>query len=337
MMIDITGDMMMGVLALVCLVALIVAFRMGARVFYRAAVPFTLALFLSLAGLTCWGENGFSIPAYSLMLIFPLLAVELLALNGVMVLIRDGRVSAASGAPIAGAFAIAVLYTLVPQAVEAADNAVVDAVVNLFAFEALWLSFALVALSLCSFAYRIAGREMVPDRKHPYRFILVHGAALSGTRPSPLLMGRLDSAYTMWERQGRRGTIVVSGGQGADEAASEASVMSDYLRDRGVPKKSLALEDASRTTRENLELSRSVMDRLAGGQPYRVLLVTSDFHALRCVNLARTMGIDADVMGSATQRDTWLRSIIREFGAMVVRYPWTFAFVAVCWVLLLIL
>lgn len=336
-MIDITKEMIMGPMALICLVGLIVAFRMGARVFHRAAVPFALALFLSLVGLTCRGENGFAIPAYSLMLVFPLIAVELLALNGVMLLIRDGHVTALSGAPIAGAFAIAILYTLVPQAVDAANSAVIDAVVNLFALEGLWVSFALTALCLCSLAYRVAGREMVPDRAHPFDFILVHGAALAGTRPSPLLMGRLDSAYTMWERQGRRGTIVVSGGQGADEVASEASVMCDYLRDRGVPTKSLAIEDASRTTRENLELSRDVMDRLAGGQPYRVLLVTSDFHALRCVNLARTMGIDADVMGSATQRDTWLRSIIREFGAMVVRCPWTFAFVAACWALLLIL
>lgn len=333
-MIDITKEMILGPAALVCLVGLIVAFRMGARVFYRAAVPFALALFLSLVGLTCWGENGFAIPAYSLMLVFPLIAVELLALNGVMLLIRDGHVTALSGAPIAGAFAIAILYTLVPQAVDAADNAVVDAVVNLFALEGLWASFALAALCLCSLAYRVAGREMVPDRAHPFDFILVHGAALAGTRPSPLLMDRLDSAYTLWERQGRQGVIVVSGGQGSDEVASEASVMHSYLRDRGVPEEQLADEDRSTTTRENLELSRAIMDGLATGSPYRVALVSSDFHVFRCLYLARRMGLDAEVMGSATRRDTWLRSIVREFGAVLADNLWTFVPVAALWAVL---
>ncbi|MDM8300237.1 YdcF family protein [Collinsella tanakaei] len=331
-MIDITKEMILGPVALICLVGLIVAFRMGARVFHRAAVPFALALFLSLVGLTCWGENGFAIPAYSLMLVFPLIAVELLALNGVMLLIRDGHVTALSGAPIAGAFAIAILYTLVPQAVDAANSAVIDAVVNLFALEGLWVSFALTALCLCSLAYRVAGREMVPDRAHPFDFILVHGAALAGARPSPLLMDRLDSAYTLWERQDRQGVIVVSGGQGSDEVASEASVMHSYLRDRGVPEEQLADEDRSTTTRENLELSRTIMDGLATGSPYRVALVSSDFHVFRCLYLARRMGLDAEVMGSATRRDTWLRSIVREFGAVLADNLWTFVPVAAMWV-----
>lgn len=326
----------MGPLALVCLAGLVVAFRIGARAFSRA-VPLVLALFVSLIVLTCWQDGGFAIPSYSLMLVFPLVAVELLALNGVMLLIRDGRVTRISGAPIAGAFVIAFLYTLVPQATAAADNTVVDAAVSLFALEGLWLSFALAALCLCSLAYRVAGREMVPDREHPFDFILVHGAALFGTRPSPLLMDRLDSAYTLWERQGRQGVIVVSGGQGTDEVASEASVMHAYLRDRGVPEEQLVDEDRSATTRENLEFGRAIMDPLAGGLPYRVALVSSDFHMFRCICLARRIGLDVEGMGSATTRDTWVRSIVREFGAVLADNLWTIALVAALWAIGLVL
>ena len=52
--------------------------------------------------------------------------------------------------------------------------------------------------------------------------------------PSILLQDRLDTALDYWEAHPEV-TVVVSGGQGSNEPASEARCMADYLMDGGVP------------------------------------------------------------------------------------------------------
>lgn len=317
--------------------ALVVTFRAGTRVFSRAAVPGALVLFCALTVAVCAAPGGLSLDAGSLMLVFPLVAVELFAMNGVMLMSRDGGIRPVSAVSLAIAVVLALLYTVVSWAAGFAGIPVLSQAVSLVSFVGLWLSFALALVALVGMAYRAVARDAHPDRKDPYRFIVVHGAGIEGTRPSPLLMSRLDCAFTLWERQGKKGTIIVSGGQGPDEVATEARVMRDYLRDRGVPKKQLVEEDRSATTRENLAFSREIMARETSAASYRVALVTSEFHAFRCAYLATGMGMDADAMGAATKGDTWARSIIREFGAVCADFPWTFAVPVVLWAAGLIL
>ncbi|MDN0062738.1 YdcF family protein [Collinsella ihumii] len=325
------------VLAVVALAVLVVTFRMGTRAFGRASVPAALMLFTGLVIATCAAPDGFTVTSGSLMIVFVLVAVELFAMNGVLLISRDGGVRPASAIPLAIAVVLALLFTVVPMVVEGAGNQLVSALLGLISLVGLWMSFSLAMVALASFVYRVAARGAAPDRKNAYKFIVVHGAAIEGTRPSPVLMDRLDCAFTLWERQGKKGTIIVSGGQGSDEELSEARVMHDYLRDRGVPKKQLVEEDRSSTTRENLAFSREVMGGLTTAESYRVALVTSDFHAYRCGYLACRMGLDADVMGATTAGDTWARSIIREFGAVCADFPWTFAVPVVLWAAGLIL
>lgn len=324
--------LMAWLLAAIAAVALMAAFRMGARWLSRAAVPGALVLFLALAVAICAQPGGFALDFGSLMLIFPLAAVELFAMGGVMLLSRDGTVGMGSAASLIIAALLAVLYTAAPAIAGASGIPVVTQAVGLLSFAGLWLSFSLALLALCGAAWRVRTRNMAPGRKHPYRFIVVHGAAISGTRPSQLLMSRLDCAFTLWERQGKKGTVIVSGGKGPDEQVTEAHVMASYLRDRGVPKKSIVEEDRSSTTRENIACAREIMDGISNGASYRALLVTSEFHAFRCAYLAQRAGLDADVAGAATKGDIWARSIIREFGAVTADFPWTYAVVAGAWV-----
>lgn len=325
------------ILAAVSAVALVAVFARGARAVGRASTAIAFALFTGLVLVSCAEPGGFAVPAASPVLLFPLLAVELLALNGVMVLIARGATTNATLVPLGVALALAVVYTVAPGFAEGAGAPAVGKAVDLLALLGLWGSFSLVALAASSAVYRLIGQKIDPGADRAYDFILVHGCALYGTRPSPLLMSRLDCAFNLWQRQGGRGSLVVSGGQGSDEELSEASAMGSYLRDRGVPADRIIEEDRSTTTRENLTCSRELMDRASEGAPYRVALVTSEFHAYRCVCEAVRLGMDADGVGAPSKGDSWLRSIGRELGAVTARHLWTYGAVAALWALGLLL
>lgn len=262
----------------------------------------------------------------ALIVLFPLLASVLLIMNGVIVLRREG-LSLASLLPILLAVFIVALYVSFPLTVDFNGPRWLMAIAGLFVFEGLWFSFTLVALLLYSWLYRTLPRKRV------YDYIIIHGAGLSGDRPTPLLAGRLDKGIELWRRQDKRGRIVVSGGQGADEVVSEAAAMHAYLVRNGVPAEAILDEDRSTTTMENLRYSRDLIDSLAQGSPYRCVVVTSDFHVFRCVEYAHKLGIAADGVGSKTSGWYWPTAFIREFVAITKAHPSPYIGIAILWAL----
>ena len=107
----------------------------------------------------------------------------------------------------------------------------------------------------------------------------------------------------MWEKQGKTGVFVASGGQGSDEVVSEAESMRRYLTEsRHVPADAVLMEDRSTTTMENLRFSKEIMDARSGvqsvpgrrGLAYRCALVTSDYHVFRASEYAHHIGLKAD-------------------------------------------
>jgi len=98
--------------------------------------------------------------------------------------------------------------------------------------------------------------------------------------PSTLLKDRLDKALSYLETFPDM-TVVVSGGQGADEPEAEAKVMFDYLVRHGVKADNILIEDLSFSTWENLENSFAVL--LANGYDVTsdILVVSNGFHLSR--------------------------------------------------------
>lgn len=147
------------------------------------------------------------------------------------------------------------------------------------------------------------------------------GAALSGSRVTPLLAGRLDRAITLRRNASERDDVlmVVSGGRGEDEPVSEAEAMAQYLLDRGISESNIRREDRSTTTRENLVYSR---DLLAADEPLHgsVVVVTNGFHALRAASFARELGLPWQVVGSSTARYYLPTAFLREFAAIIVHH-----------------
>ena len=142
-----------------------------------------------------------------------------------------------------------------------------------------------------------------------YEAIIVLGCQVKkdGT-PNVQLQWRLDAAYDAW--QAKKCTIVVTGGQGADEPAPEGQVMRTYLIGRGVPETDILCDDRSTDTRENIEEAAKLLGEK--GQK-RVLIVTSDYHLPRAIAIAEDQGLTAGGIASETLGGVyWFKNHFRE-------------------------
>ena len=78
-------------------------------------------------------------------------------------------------------------------------------------------------------------------------------------RPSLMLQGRIDAAYDYLTAH-PDAVCIASGGQNGSEPISEALCIRDALVDRGIDPSRILLEDASRSTEENLAFSARLMN-----------------------------------------------------------------------------
>lgn len=148
-----------------------------------------------------------------------------------------------------------------------------------------------------------------PDDPRQADCIIVPGAKVIDGAPSRSLKSRLDRAAELYEA-GMGQAIIVCGGQGHNEAQSEASVMRAYLTQAGIPEERIVMEDQSLNTRQNLRFARAIMQE-RGWQS--AVIATSDFHAARTLATARQEGLTE--VSIAKARYTWpgkYAAVLRE-------------------------
>ena len=145
----------------------------------------------------------------------------------------------------------------------------------------------------------VQGQDSVMTQDETPEFVVVLGAQVQGDEPSLTLKKRLDKTLEFMQEHPDR-TVIVSGGQGPDEAYTEASVMARYLIEHGADASRIIEEDKASNTRENLLFSAKLAEA-AGLDTSRVLIVTSDFHMCRAKYIARTLSMEP--YGQAS--DTW--------------------------------
>lgn len=157
----------------------------------------------------------------------------------------------------------------------------------------------LAVLVLCYGALEgviLLGRRDDAERNAPVMIVL--GCMVWPNGPSPALTRRLDKALEYWQSHPDV-TIVVSGGQGANEPVSEARAMFDYLTAHGVPEEQILMEDASTSTKQNLLYSKALLEHHGYDMANTpVVIVSNDFHLARVRMLARRCGLDADTLGA---------------------------------------
>ena len=123
-------------------------------------------------------------------------------------------------------------------------------------------------------------------------YIIVLGSQVKPSGPAVVTRMRLDKAYE-YASANPETIIIVSGGQGSNEPASEASVMKDYLVGRGINESRIIMEDQSTNTSENLQFCASMNEELTGSS---VGIVSSNFHIFRALAIAKKCGY-TDVTG----------------------------------------
>lgn len=112
------------------------------------------------------------------------------------------------------------------------------------------------------------------------QIMIILGCQVKPWGPSILLQDRLNEALDYLDDHPEM-TVVVSGGQGADEPSTEARAMADYLIDHGFPEEQILLEEASSNTVQNLRYSAALLYEQGYDTTQDVLVVSNGFHLTR--------------------------------------------------------
>lgn len=147
-------------------------------------------------------------------------------------------------------------------------------------------------------------------------YVVILGAKVKpGGIPSLSLKNRLDAAVDYLQKYPAVKAIV-TGGQGADEDRTEASVMADYLIEHRIDKNRILLEDQSTTTYENLLYAKDLLPKNTAS----ITIISNDFHLKRATILAKKLGLQADVVAAPTPKVVNTKSRIRERFAIIKAY-----------------
>ncbi len=169
-------------------------------------------------------------------------------------------------------------------------------------------------------------------------FVIVPGAQVYASGPSLVYRFRLDAAAE-YLKENPDTICIVSGGQGANETATEGEAGREYLVARGIEPERVLAETKAFNTAENIRYSMEIAEASiengavttdesisAGGSAagestpadLKIGVVTNNFHVFRCVYLADKL-TDCEVHGIAAPALPWFlpNNMVREvFGIL---------------------
>lgn len=177
----------------------------------------------------------------------------------------------------------------------------------------------IIVFGLCvfiAFAVFLAVYGNTDNVSYDEEALIVLGCGVHGDYPSTPLVNRLDAALKYSEKN-KDAVIVVSGGQGFQESATEASVMEKYLIQNGCDASRIIKEESAASTYENMKFSKEILDDIYGANKYNVTVLTNDYHVFRAAYLAGRAGFEAT---HAHGKTTWYNiapSYLREVLAVI--------------------
>lgn len=149
----------------------------------------------------------------------------------------------------------------------------------------------------------------------PVDCALVFGAAIGpGNSASPAIMRRVAGAVELL-REGDVDTLVFTGGKGDAWRLSEAAIMRKEAIRYGADPRAILIEDKARSTKENLERSRPIVDEHCDS----VVAVSDRYHMARIRLLAKKAGWGTLPTYGVPERPARgeSRSVARELAAYV--------------------
>ena len=146
---------------------------------------------------------------------------------------------------------------------------------------------------------------------------VVLGCKVNGTQPSLMLKERLDTAAAYLEAN-PDADCIVTGGQGSDEAVSEAECMYQYLLKKGISADRIYKEDQAVSTRENLLFSKQLIEEQNLNPD--IAIITNEFHQYRAGKIARNLDLTYGAVSAPTLIVLFPTYYIRELYGIL--YEW---------------
>ena len=153
---------------------------------------------------------------------------------------------------------------------------------------------AAALLSVIISGFMLRAIHDTPKKAQP---VIILGCKVKNGGPSLMLRKRLDAAVP-YLRAHPEVPVIVSGGQGRDEAVSEAQCMYTYLTAQGIAAERIVQEDTSTSTIENLSHAKEILTEHEWGT--QAVIVTDGYHQLRASMIARSIGLDTDALSAPT-------------------------------------
>ncbi len=163
----------------------------------------------------------------------------------------------------------------------------------------LWIVGAVLAIGvgLCLVLSVMMLSAAIRKPKEPPSAVIVLGCKVNGTTPSRMLQGRIQAAHA-YLSDNPDIPVIVSGGQGSDEAITEAECMKQQLIALGIASERILCEEKSTSTAENLQFSKAILEH--EGLQGSYMLVTDAFHQYRAQNLAKQYGMQCYAVSART-------------------------------------
>ncbi|MBQ6462305.1 MAG: YdcF family protein, partial [Pseudobutyrivibrio sp.] len=114
-------------------------------------------------------------------------------------------------------------------------------------------------------------------------YIIVLGAQMRDWGPSVVYKARLDSAIE-YLNDNPDTKVIVTGGQGANESASEGEGGKTYLLEQGIAEDRIIVESESLDTNQNISNALNLVEVTAD---MKIGIVTNNFHVFRGVMIAK--------------------------------------------------
>jgi uncharacterized SAM-binding protein YcdF (DUF218 family) len=150
---------------------------------------------------------------------------------------------------------------------------------------AVWLGFLISA----------AGQE---HSTSPADVAIVLGAAVHGSRPSPVFEQRIRHGVELY-RRGLVRRLLFTGGRGPRPGPAESMAARAYAMREGVPADAILTETISRTTHQNLFEARRLMRSHDLGT---ALIVSDPLHMKRALRMSAGLGLRAAGAPTPTSR-----------------------------------
>ena len=135
--------------------------------------------------------------------------------------------------------------------------------------------------------YRMT-RPVPTGEASPYLVVL--GTMVNGSEPSIMLRERIEGAYRYLTAH-PDAVCIPTGGKNPDATVTEAQCIANALVDMGIAENRIWPEPKAATTLENLKFSAALIREKTGKEPEHFAFLTSDFHVMRVLLVARRLGM----------------------------------------------